>query len=323
MACFHPLDAWQLEDGRVVFVERGNVLRSLQLPCGQCIGCRQERARQWAVRCVHEASLHRDNVFVTLTYSDKEIRSESLVYRDFQLFMKRLRKYNVRRLRAEGVALPKKASRHLPFYMAGEYGEEFARPHFHAILFGVFFPDRVYLKKAPSGERLYRSLVLERLWPHGFSSIGDVTMQSCAYVARYVVKKVTGRNAAEHYGEVCDPVTGEISPKVPEFSRMSLRPAIGAKWFERYGAEVFPRDAVVLEGRQMPPPAYYDKLLATLVFDVVEWRWVPLFEVAMASVEFSRFVKAAEREYDNTRERLAVREVVQKARLSFNKRSLK
>lgn len=116
VACYHPLAAYQCADGSVVFHESGrlNTVRSLFLACGQCIGCRLERSRQWAMRCMHEASLYDENCFVTLTYDDAHLKSTSLEYADFQLFMKRLRK--------------KFADRLIRFYMCGEYGEAFSRP---------------------------------------------------------------------------------------------------------------------------------------------------------------------------------------------------
>lgn len=297
MACFHPLTAWQLGDGQVIFVERGDVRRKLSLPCGQCVGCRLERSRQWAVRCMHEASLHESNSFVTLTYDDDHLSSYSLVYKDFQLFMERMRRVR------PGVR----------FYMCGEYGEQFERPHFHAILFNCFFPDREYFQELPSGSKLYISKELGRLWPFGFSSVGDVTFESAAYIARYCMKKVTGRNAERHY-EFVDVGSGEISQRVPEFNRMSLKPGIGREWFIKYRAEVFGRDGgfdrVVMNGIEMKPPKYYDKLLE--VSD----------GFASDYVKHMREVDAGAFGDDRTPERLAVRELVTKARLSTKKRSI-
>lgn len=305
MACFRPLSAWQLEDGRVVFVERGAVARALDLPCGQCVGCRVERSREWAVRCVHEASLWHASVFVTLTYSDAHLRSLSLVYSDFQNFMKRLRKRRSFFDTREWQWLPR-------FYAAGEYGEGFERPHFHALLFGVFFEDREFLKELPSGFRLYRSAELEKLWPFGFASIGDVTFESAAYVARYVMKKVTGQAAEQHY-EFVDIGSGEVSQRRPEFNRMSLKPGIGAKWYERFHAEVFPLDEVILNGAKMSPPKYYDKLKAKSDPSGFE------------EIEFARFVRSQNESFagENRPARLAVREAVAKARIAFKKRSVK
>ena len=90
MACFHPLDAWRTDAGEILFHDRGSG-RHLVLPCGQCVGCRLERSRQWAIRCMHEAQMHSQNAFVTLTYNEENF-SPSLRYSDFQLFMKRARK---------------------------------------------------------------------------------------------------------------------------------------------------------------------------------------------------------------------------------------
>lgn len=92
MTCFHPIQAYRDGDGPVLFHDTGKG-RPIKIPCGQCIGCRLERSRQWAMRCVHEASLHLDNCFITLTYNDQHIPSDAgLRLRDYQLFMKRLRK---------------------------------------------------------------------------------------------------------------------------------------------------------------------------------------------------------------------------------------
>ena len=131
MACYKPLRAWQCANGDVVFAELGrfDITRQLDLPCGQCVGCRLERSRQWAMRCLHEAKMHDRNCFVTLTYNNDNVPADrSLNYRDFQLFMKRLR------FHFRGVPIR--------FYMCGEYGEDFGRPHFHACLFGLDFPDK-------------------------------------------------------------------------------------------------------------------------------------------------------------------------------------
>lgn len=313
MACFHPVSAWRSEAGDVFFgAERKNV-RPLTLPCGQCIGCRLERSRQSAVRCMHEASLHDLNSFVTLTYDSNNL-SPSLNYRDFQLFMKRLRKSSARDASGTEAGTNPTDARsgagRIRFFMCGEYGDNFGRPHFHALLFGKGFADRVEWKRLPSGSQLYRSKELERLWPYGFSSVGDVTFESAAYVARYCMKKVTGDAAAEHYQRV-DCRTGELVSVVPEFARMSLKPGIGADWIRLYRTDVYRGDGdayVVVNGMKCKPPRYYDQYMSeTLERDVFE---------------FSRHVKALERLDDQTPERLAVRERVTRARLEFKKRSL-
>jgi len=287
MPCYHPLSAYRTAQGEVVFVERGDIIASLFLPCGQCVGCRRERSRQWAIRCLNEASLYRDNCFITLTYKDAPF---SLNYRDFQLFLKRLRK------RFPG--------RKIRFYMCGEYGEEFSRPHFHACLFNFNFPDRQPFRVLDSNNKLYRSDILDNLWPHGFSSIGEVTFESAAYVARYVMKKVNGDRAKDHYK--VDPETGEV--QCPEFCHMSLKPGIGRKWIEKYTTDVYPHGLVVSRGREVYPPKYYDKYYKTLDPDSHE------------EMIFRRECEAALRFEESTDRRLADREIVAKARLAlFNR----
>lgn len=291
MACFSPLDAWQLESGSIVFVERGNVLRSLTLPCGQCIGCRLERSRQWAIRCMHEASMHEENGFLTLTYNQENCPN-SLEYRHFQLFMKRAR-------REFGP---------LRFYMCGEYGSKTFRPHYHALLFGCgFLADRYLWRNSGSGFPLYRSPTLDRLWPYGNAELGDVSFESAAYVARYVVKKVTGDRADDHYKRV-DSDTGEIVSVVPEFTRMSLKPGIGRLWIEKFYTDVYPEDVVMVNGMKCKPPRYYDG-----VFDYFR---------QIDDVEFNRFERALLTKEDTSPERLAVREKVARARLDFKHRDV-
>jgi len=294
MACFHPMVAWQLDDGQVTFKQAGAIRRELKLPCGGCVGCRSERSRMWSIRVMNEASLHEVNSYVTLTYAPEYLPDNaSLQYRDYQLFMKRLRKQfgPVR------------------FYMCGEYGERDKRPHYHACLFGVGFGDRKPWGKNNNGDVLYRSKTLENLWPQGISTVGNVTEQSAAYVARYIMKKVTGQAADQHY-RVVDEDTGELVKIVPEFTRMSLKPGIGADWIKRYKKDVMSGDAVVIKGRKMRPPRYYDKYLKEEEPDHSE------------HIEYSRYLNSKKFVDDNSPERLSVREKVTEAALRFKKREL-
>lgn len=300
MACYHPIDAWRSPGGAIVFQGRSRI-GQFQIPCGQCIGCRLERSRQWAVRCLHEAQLHSYNSFITLTYSDEHFRP-SLEYKDFQNFMKRLRKSKA----YFDVTLWK----HAPsYYMCGEYGEQYKRPHFHACLFGCVFPDRTVWKAGSTPDlTIYRSKELEGLWPFGFSSIGEVTFASAAYVARYIMKKINGNEASKHYERV-DADTGEIINVKPEFNRMSLKPAIGKGWIEKYQGDVYPHDYVIVNGHKCKPPRYYDKYLETVS--------LPDFE----SLRVGRNDKRLAAKDDNTPERLKTKEAVTKAKHSLKKRN--
>jgi hypothetical protein len=294
MGCFRPLDASRLDSGEISFSARSGEGNAIKLPCGQCIGCRIDRSRMWAVRCMHEASLHEENCFITLTYADEYLpKNGSLDYVDFQKFMKRLRK----------------SAGQLRFYMCGEYGELNWRPHFHAILFGFQFSDKKLWMKTGSGELIYRSELLEKLWPFGHSSIGDVTLKSAGYVARYVMKKITGDLAESHYERITQ--DGEVVKLRPEFNRMSLKPGIGQKWFDQFYSDVYPGDAVVLEGgRKMRPPRYYD-----VKYDAIE-------PYQFEAVKQDRILRAMAKAAEQTPERLAVAEEVLDSRIKLLKRSL-
>lgn len=307
MTCFYPLKGWRAKELNPQTGKRGIVFKRsegfadlpVELPCGQCSGCRLARSREWAIRCANEASLHQENIFITLTYDDLHLPEDrSLNYRHYQLFMKRLLAYADRSLNRHKVR----------FYMCGEYGEQFGRPHYHACVFNLDFPDKK-LWKTVRGSRLYKSEKLEEIWGHGFTSIGAVTFQSAAYVARYIMKKVTGDAAASHY-EWIDPETGEVHARKPEFTNMSRRPGIGANWFEKYQGDVFPHDYVVLNGKEVSPPKYYTN------------RFELLYPDETARLKARRRIRASRRAADNTPDRLRVREKVLHSKLNQLKRSL-
>lgn len=298
MPCYQPMPAVRMSDGSVKFVSRNKrgVDSTLELPCGQCIGCRLERSRQWAMRCLHEASLYDRNSFVTLTYDDSNLPvGGTLKYDDFQKFMKRLRK---------------RVKSPVRFYMGGEYGEQLMRPHYHVCLFGYDFPDRVYYRRTSSGEKIYTSKLLESLWPYGLSSIGDVTFQSAAYIARYCVQKVNGDLAKAHYQVITD--DGEVIDRTPEFNHMSLKPGIGSRWLAKFQTDVYPRDYVVVNGVKTKPPKYYDVLF--------ERENPGVFSELVAQRELDGYSQQLAGEHSNAR--LAVKEQIQVARVSMLKRSL-
>jgi hypothetical protein len=248
MPCYNPLLAYKC-DGKVVFNKPFAIAKGFNLPCGQCIGCRLDYSRQWAIRCVHEAQMHKDNCFITLTFNPEELEKRekpfSLDKTEFQRFMKRLRK---------------KMGQKVRFFHCGEYGDKNKRPHYHALLFGVDFYDKKLFQQR-DGIRLYTSELLQELWPYGFSTIGEVNFLTAAYCARYVMKKITGEAAEEHYQYTC-PETGEVYTIQPEYCTMSRRGGIGETWYEKYGwHDCHKHDFVVVNGHEVRPPRYYDKLL--------------------------------------------------------------
>lgn len=243
--------------------------------------------------------MHEQNCFVTLTYSDEFLPAGgSLDRKVFSLFMKRLRK---------GVADGKApGAGRVRYYHAGEYGDRLGRPHYHAALFGLDFPDKV-LWTVRAGRPAWRSAWLEELWPYGQSELGEVTFESAAYIARYVMKKRQNPSDWEYY-EYVDVETGEALVREKEYSTMSLKPGIGKPWLDKFGEEVFRDDSVVVRGRLCKPPRYYD----------VQRELVDAAGALEASRERRRRVRAE----DQTPERLAVRETVAQARLRQSTRGL-
>ncbi|UDN67482.1 replication initiator protein [robinz microvirus RP_30] len=258
MSCVRPIDGYRVKGGGVIVVQRGGrpphtaVSRvPYALPCGKCIGCRMEKARQWGIRCLHEAKQWSQNSYVTLTYNDEMMPpGGTLELRDVQLFMKRLRKK--RNCNADNP---------IRFFLGGEYGDQNGRPHYHALLFNCGFGDLVFNRNNARGEPLYTSRELSDLWSSdgqslGFCTVGAVTFDSAVYCAKYALKKVDGRKAADHYCVYDE--NGQCFDRRPEFAVMSRRPGIGAGYYEKYGSEVLALDSVVVDGREVRPPRFYD-----------------------------------------------------------------
>ncbi|WNK14778.1 MAG: replication initiator protein [Microvirus sp.] len=272
------------------------------VPCGRCMGCRLSRSRDWATRIKHEASLHEDNVFLTLTYRDENLPEDySISTREMQLFIKRLRKS----------IEPTK----IRFYACGEYGDTTNRPHYHAIIFGWCPPDLEPWRKTKTGHLVYISSALQSLWPSGDSYVGHVNHASAGYVARYCLKKMGGQLAEEHYLRV-HPVTGALCQVSPEFGVMSTRPGIGRVWFDKWESDCFPSDFVVIDGQKVPVPKYYRERL--------KGRFVNPGSDPNALLDKDDLYpsKLIKREHirahaeDNTDERLAVRGEVQRLRIA-------
>jgi len=244
---------------------------------------------------MHEKRMCVDSAFVTLTYADENLPvGGSLVKRDLQLFMKRLRK---------------RFGSGIRFYGCGEYGGQFDRPHYHVLLFNFRVTDGVPVARAKGGQTLYSSEEIAELWRVGHHWIGEVNFDSCAYVARYILKKVTGSPAEAHYQVVT--VEGEIVDREPEFTVMSRRPGIGSQWFDRYHVECYNWDSVIMNAQEARPPRYYDNR-----FDLID-------TVRLEALKVKRRRAAMLHRADNTTRRLRVREVVTLRRLAlFQRREL-
>jgi len=249
MTCMYPLTAYQnIIDGEknISFKKiDGHQNNILTIACGQCIECRIARSKSWALRIMHEAQLYEDNCFVTLTYNDESVSDlYSLEKRDMVLFLKRLRK--------------KFSNKKIRFFQCGEYGEKYGRPHHHIILFNLDFPDKKIIK-VESGYRLYESNILTELWGNGNCIIGDLTMESAAYVARYCIKKATGKDSQNKNIRV-DHQTGEIFEIEPEYITMSRKPGIAREWYKQFKEDIYSKDFIADKQKKFKPPKYYDKI---------------------------------------------------------------
>lgn len=280
MPCYTPLKAYRGPGGTISFdSKKGWSDRPLQFRCGHCIGCRTDQSRAWALRMIHESLMHEANSFVTLTYDDEHLPEDGgLHVEDWQRFAKRFRK-NIGPLR---------------FYHCGEYGPNTNRPHYHAAIFGHdFAADRLLLRRTKQAD-LYTSPLLQHTWGLGFVTVGNLTYESAAYVARYCMKKLTGNQGAEEYGDLR-----------PPYATMSLKPGLGKPWLDKYHSDVYPSDEVVHAGRKFRPPKYYDAQLG---------------EQELKDLKDKR-LRHMNRE-DTTEQRLRVREKVHLARVQAQTRKL-
>ncbi len=244
MPCYHPVEIRITPKGATQQSSYEQVV-----PCGNCIGCRTEQSRQWAVRMMHEAREHKHKQFITLTIDDKHLNENAeLSPKDLSRFFRNLRKEEERT--ADKQERPPKR---ISYYGCGEYGERTSRPHYHALLFGTEFLDRD-IGFDSSRPLVWRSETLERIWGRGATEGGAVSMASASYVSGYMRKKVKAK-----YYQHANKRTGVL--KQPEFARMSLRPAIGKRWIQRWWRDVYPRDYVVINGYESKPPRYYDKFM--------------------------------------------------------------
>jgi len=249
--------------------------------------------------------MHEDNCVITLTYDKENLPAGgTLVISHFQKFMKRLRKqYSNKKIR---------------FYHCGEYGVDpftdgLGRPHYHACIFNHQFNDLEIFEEKETGN-VYTSEKLEKIWGKGFVTVMDLTLKSAGYVARYIIKKINGEKADDHYQKICE-ITGKKTKVQKEYATMSRKPGIGHEWYKEFKNDVFPLDDVIVLSsnsyHHVPTPKYYDTQLErespTLYQQIKNKRK----EFAELNIE------------DNTLKRLVVREVCKKAQTKNQNRKLK
>lgn len=273
MRCTSPKTVGFQSDGKTLCwspLDYSKEYATFQLPCGKCLHCRLERARETATRCYHEAQMYQNNSFVTLTYAD-ENTSGRLVYKDFQDFQKRLRNHIFKNILNKmfpdlSEQTQKKLWRETPknrrdeiyglhkisILVTGEYGDKTKRPHWHALIFNWRPSDLVYKYTSDRGDQAYSSKILDDLWQGGITEVGEITFESAGYCARYAAKKLVHGFDGEH----------DFEP----ISRRSSKNAIGKKWIAKYWLQTFQNGYVNIkkgDGQiiQSPIPRYYEKWL--------------------------------------------------------------
>lgn len=245
MSCTDPRTVGFMSDGKTLSWSPKTYSKeysTFQLPCGKCIECRLAYARQWAIRCVHEAKMHEENCFITLTYDDKHLESPKLIYEHFQIFMQSLRDADRYKLTKQGLE-----PRNIGFMVTGEYGEKNKRPHWHAIIFNWAPPDAQELRKSERGDNVYTSKILSAMWGRGICEFGTVTLESAGYCARYSAKKLVHGPDGSHEWE--------------PISKKSSKYAIGKRWLEKYYKDIFVLGKLHIDekGQTCPIPRYYEK----------------------------------------------------------------
>lgn len=303
MRCFAPIQAYygdkvNPETGKRPMVFKVGASHSgvrQMLPCGNCLGCKLERSRVWAMRMLHERKMHDQSCFLTLTYDNENLPTVgTLVKEHLQGFHKRLHN-RLLDLRGRGIR----------YYGVGEYGDITRRPHYHSIVFGFDFPDKLMYSENRRGDKIYSSKLADEIWSFGAVRIGEVNFESAAYCARYCIKKVPKlERDAGHY--IVYDADGVIHERLPEFAHMSRRPGIGMSYFEKYGGEIQKHDNVIVNGRAVPSIRYYDQKI-----EAVD-------PTAMELIKRKRRAKGvwSERQVDRrrTKERLAEATAKQKER---------
>lgn len=259
MQCLYPLKGWRSrrlnENGKrsIVFSpSEGYMDMEVTLPCSRCTNCRLKKSYETAIRCVHEASLHDHNHFVTLTYK-KAPEDYSINIRHVQLFMKKLR----RRLGAN-----------IKSYGCGEYGDLRGRPHYHLLLFNCPLSDLKETRRI-RGNKYFESDSISKAWSNiegcepGFTLVGELNIQTAAYVARYVTKKFTNKDHGAVLQEYSyyDPKAQITYLREPERT-IAVSQGIGKDWLKKWASDVYPADKVIMKGKEFKPPNYYDYRMA-------------------------------------------------------------
>ena len=223
--------------------------------------CRIRKRNDWVIRLYGERLTHGDGCMLTLTYEDEHLPMyNGLSRKDFDLFIRRLRKQTNKPLR---------------FFGVGEYGTEGTRdlnPHYHLIVAGWKPADSIPIAIDENRGIRSTSVILDELWGKGRTEVGELSQGSVKYVTGYVRDKLTGQLAHDKL-TVHDWRTDQIVRLPDTFQTSSRRPGLGFNFFRKYWQDIYPKDYITIDGKKFAPPTYFDKLLEQFhpaVFDQVK-----------------------------------------------------
>lgn len=339
MACFHPMIGYkgginpETGKNRIIVLPWNDKMTEVMktddnyfpIPCGKCIGCRQDYARQWTDRMIMEMDETDYAWFVTLTYDNDyvpkvpvldettgEIKSWTMTTRmqDISKFMKHVRK----RFPATINPVHYERNAHDPdypipgirFFAASEYGTKTLRPHYHLIIFNLKLDESqlVYLKSDNRGHKLYDCPELKKCWSnyvgqdkHGrpiFDPLGNIMVakvqpNTINYVAQYTNKKAS--QDLQTYVE-----TFNLEP--PK-TRCSVKPGLGWYWFQKNVDKVRDFTAFYVStedgSREIKCPEYFYRLLSKTDEEAVQR--IKADKQCVGSLAFKRITESIQKPY--------------------------
>lgn len=277
------------------------------IPCRKCEECKGKKASEWALRAYHENQMHSVSSFITLTIDDTKVgnffNNKKLMktYCHRCINGSRYIKYPINYTLCKGLLLDelkrmrdylfKKYNIKIRYFGCGEYGTHDERPHYHIIIFGYNFPDKVFYKMSDKGKMIFLSEELSKLWQFGLSTVQDCNVNTCLYTAKYVQKAIhfddKQREFEYYYGREPEflvmskgncqsnrcPYIDDIVKNCKGLNSLrnfnnpyckycdKTRGGLGYSWFLRYKDNVLKIGYCTADSRKYPIPSYYLKLL--------------------------------------------------------------
>lgn len=223
------------------------------VPCGKCILCLKRRQNNWSFRLMQEMKISSSAFFVTLTYEQVPTSfngNPTLNKRDFQLFMKRLRKNS--------------GYGKLKYYACGEYGDHSGRPHYHAIIYNATastFPQD-----------------LQNAWGLGHTHIGECDLPTVRYTCKYIMKgkwqPIGELDDREPQFSLQSKGLGKsyLTPQMIKFHKQNLIPCITGKNGQLQSLPRYYKDKIFTTEEK--------KILAEQGKELAEYKFEKLFDDA-------------------------------------------